>query len=116
MYYENHIFVCENVRPPGARVCCGAAGSKEVREYLKKRIKEVTAPGKRIRVNMSGCLDRCEEGPAVVCYPKGEWFRLRNLTEAEHWIQSYILNDNSEAVASLALPSLPRSLQGQETK
>ena len=28
----------------------------------------------KIRVNQSGCLDRCEEGPVCVVYPEGTWY------------------------------------------
>ena len=29
-----------------------------------------------VRVQKSGCLDYCENGPTCVVYPEGEWFRL----------------------------------------
>ena len=59
-FYEKHIFVCENVRNgENVRVSCGKHDSKKIREYLKQKIKEI-APERKIRVNMSGCLDRCE--------------------------------------------------------
>ena len=30
----------------------------------------------RVRVNTSGCLDRCELGPTVVIYPEGVWYSV----------------------------------------
>jgi (2Fe-2S) ferredoxin len=29
-----------------------------------------------MRSNKSGCLHRCSEGPAVVIYPEGVWYRV----------------------------------------
>jgi (2Fe-2S) ferredoxin len=29
-----------------------------------------------VRVQKSGCLDKCESGPTCVVYPQGEWFCL----------------------------------------
>lgn len=29
-----------------------------------------------VRINKSGCLGKCEEGPACVVYPEGNWHRL----------------------------------------
>lgn len=29
-----------------------------------------------VRVQKSGCLDKCESGPTCVIYPQGEWFCL----------------------------------------
>jgi (2Fe-2S) ferredoxin len=29
---------------------------------------------KDIRANSAGCLDVCEEGPAIVIYPEGVWY------------------------------------------
>ena len=28
----------------------------------------------RVRANKSGCLDVCEQGPALVVYPSGYWY------------------------------------------
>ena len=57
--FEKHIFVCENVRPQNhPRGCCSEKGSVQLRDYLKKRIKELGI-NSDIRVNSSGCLDAC---------------------------------------------------------
>tara|TARA_B100000029_G_scaffold448278_1_gene470686 strand:- start:35 stop:259 length:225 start_codon:yes stop_codon:yes gene_type:complete len=29
-----------------------------------------------VRVNKSGCLDKCEKGPSCVVYPEGTWYSL----------------------------------------
>ncbi len=73
-YFDAHVFVCCNRRPDGhRRGSCAASGSEKLRDYMKARAKELGL--KRIRVNMAGCLDRCEFGPAMVIYPEGIWYR-----------------------------------------
>ena len=73
-FYEAHIFVCTNRRPDGhRRGSCAAQGSEALRDYMKARAKELAIPD--IRVNMAGCMERCEFGPAMVIYPEGVWYR-----------------------------------------
>jgi len=73
-FYDAHLFVCCNRRPDGhPRGSCAAKGSEKLKDYMKARAKELGL--KRVRVNMAGCLDRCEFGPAMVIYPEGVWYR-----------------------------------------
>lgn len=100
-FYEKHIFVCENIREgENARVSCGKHNSKKIREYLKQKIKEV-APNRKIRVNMSGCLDRCEQGPVQISYPEGEWFSLKTEKDVDLFIKSYIQDNSLLLIESL---------------
>lgn len=103
-YYEKHIFVCENSREPGKRVSCGWSNSKKIREMLKLRVREL-APEKKIRVQMSGCLDRCELGPVQVSYPEGIWFSIRTPEEIELFVNNYILNNDIKSIQNLLIES-----------
>jgi len=70
--YTHHLFVCTNVRPEGAkRTCCGSRNSKEILVAMKKHARTIGLEG---RVQSSGCLDFCEQGPSVAHYPDGGWF------------------------------------------
>ena len=101
-YYEKHIFVCENIREEGKRVSCGRAGSKKLKDYLKLKTKEL-CPDKNIRINMSGCLDRCEEGPVIVSYPEGIWFSLKNENDIDLFVKEYILENSENNIKNLML-------------
>ncbi len=102
-FYEKHIFVCENVREgENARVSCGKQNTKKIREYLKKKIKEV-APTKKIRVNMSGCLDRCELGPILVSYPAGSWFSLKTESDVDTFVKHYILENEPSSIEQIII-------------
>jgi len=70
-----HLFVCTNEREHGhSRGCCGTKGSLEIMTRLKRAARK--AGLKDVRVNKSGCLDKCERGPSCVVYPEGTWYSL----------------------------------------
>lgn len=91
-YYTRHIFFCTNVRPENAdRPSCGRCGSAEMRGFAKKRAKELGLTGKGgVRVNTSGCLDRCEEGPVAVVYPEGTWYTYVDEEDVEEIVTSHL--------------------------
>lgn len=106
MYFDKHVFVCENVRESG-RECCAHKGSVELRALLKSRAKEHlrnAGVNLKVRVNAAGCLDRCEEGPVVVVYPAGHWFRLQDAADVERFVAGYLEHGDPEAIADLRLP------------
>lgn len=90
--FDKHVFVCENQRPEGhPRGCCKDKGSSEIREQMKKRIKELGL-NSSIRINTSGCLDACEFGPSMVVYPEQIWYGGVKEEDIEEIIQSHIIN------------------------
>lgn len=107
MHFDHHIFVCNNVRTDGKRPSCGLRGGDEIRDYLKKRVKELSEregfQEQKMRVNKSGCLDRCEEGPVTVCYPQGKWFRLETKEDVDSFIENYLQNSRPEFLQDLEI-------------
>ena len=68
-------------------------GSAQIREYAKKKIKELGLSGQgKIRVNQAGCLDRCEEGPVCVIYPEGTWYTYVDESDIDEIIESHLVN------------------------
>lgn len=65
-----HFFICTNVKEKGGG--CGVQNSLEILEGLKTWARSQNF-GKKIRINKSGCLGRCEEGVVAVAYPSAEW-------------------------------------------
>ena len=63
------------------------AGRHQRRAIL--RAKELGLTG--VRINQSGCLDRCELGPTMVIYPEGVWYSYRSIAEAEEILQSHLI-------------------------
>ena len=46
----------------------------------------------KVRVNTSGCLDRCEQGPALVVYPEGVWYTYIDEDDVDEIIDSHLVN------------------------
>ena len=89
-YYQRHVFFCINQRDDG-RACCADRGSVKMQEYAKKRCKQLDllGPGK-VRVNKSGCLDRCDEGPVAVVYPEGVWYTYVDKEDIDEIVESHL--------------------------
>ncbi len=92
--YKKHVFVCQHTRNGKTdKKACGNAGSAEFRKKLKK---EVVAAGcnKEIRINASGCLGHCSQGPAMVIYPRGTWYGGVQPTDLNEILEKSIFNDS----------------------
>lgn len=92
-YYQQHVFFCTNDRGAASeRPSCNQCGSARLREYAKERIEELGKAGAGgIRINLSGCLDRCEEGPVCVVYPEGTWYTYVDEVDIDEIIDSHLL-------------------------
>ena len=102
LYFSTHLFVCTNRRPDGhERGSCAARGSEKLRDYMKARAKEMGLAG--VRVNTAGCLDRCEQGPCVVLYPEGVWYRVDSRAAVDAVLERH-LRDGGR-VAERMLPA-----------
>ncbi|MEA2783079.1 MAG: hypothetical protein QOK29_4623 [Rhodospirillaceae bacterium] len=89
-FYRAHVFCCTNERPEGhPRGCCKHKGSEELRDYMKARAKELGLA--RVRINSSGCLDRCELGPTMVIYPEGVWYNVRTREEVDEILNRHLV-------------------------
>lgn len=90
-FYTAHVFACTNRRPDGnPRGSCGQKGSENLRDYMKERARELGL--KKVRINASGCLDRCHLGPVVVIYPEGVWYNCRNRDDADEILETHLKN------------------------
>ncbi len=89
LFYEAHLFVCCNRRPDGhPRGSCAAKGSEKLRDYMKARAKEMRIPN--IRVNTAGCLERCEDGPCLVIYPEGVWYKIETTADVDAVLDRHV--------------------------
>ena len=89
-YYQAHVFACINERPQGhPRGCCKERGAVRLRTYMKARAKELGIPG--VRINQSGCLDRCELGPVMVIYPEGVWYRYDSPEDVDEILKTHLI-------------------------
>ena len=88
-YYRCHVFCCTNVRPEGhPRGSCTRRGGVPLRDYMKARAKELGLTD--VRINASGCLDRCENGPTMVIYPEGVWYRCTSRADIDEVLNTHV--------------------------
>ena len=101
-YFKHHVFFCTNQRKDGSQ-CCQDFGATEARAYLKQRCKEaeIHGPGK-VRINASGCLDRCHLGPVLVIYPQETWYTYVDQEDLDEIFERHLLEGN--VVNRLLLP------------
>ena len=90
-YYERHLFFCINERD-GERECCAGKNAVAMRDYAKAqaKVRGIHGPG-QVRINQSGCLDRCEEGPCVVVYPEGVWYTYIDESDIDEILEEHVI-------------------------
>lgn len=90
-YYQRHVFFCLNQREDNA-ACCACHRAVELQQYAKARIKKLGLNGEgKIRINKSGCLDRCDEGPCIVVYPEGVWYTYVDESDIDEIIDAHLV-------------------------
>lgn len=76
--------------------------------YVKDKIKAMGLKGPgQVRVNTSGCLERCEEGPCAVVYPDNVWYTYVDQHDLDEILESHL--KNGVPVARLRLPDEPKT-------
>ncbi len=101
-YFERHIFFCLNERKPGED-SCARTNAKEGFDRCKSQVKAagLAGPGK-VRVNKSGCLDRCAGGPVAVVYPEAVWYTFVDEADIDEIVESHL--QGGKVVERLLLP------------
>jgi (2Fe-2S) ferredoxin len=71
--FSHHVFVCTQAKPEGVTSCPGN-GAWPVVAALER---ELVAQGldNEAQVSTCGCLGLCDEGPILIVYPEGVWYR-----------------------------------------
>jgi (2Fe-2S) ferredoxin/SAM-dependent methyltransferase len=71
--FRFHFFVCTQPKPEGIP-SCPASGSFAVLDALDR---EIQAHGldNDVQLTTCGCMGLCDEGPVMVAYPAGVWYR-----------------------------------------
>ncbi|MGC8603097.1 MAG: (2Fe-2S) ferredoxin domain-containing protein [Desulfomonilaceae bacterium] len=69
---DYHIFVCASFRGTEAKGKCIKKGSLRLIPYLEE---ELADRGLNAMVSSTGCLKLCEDGPVMIIYPQGYWYR-----------------------------------------
>lgn len=91
-YYNKHIFICTNQKDNN-KPCCANHNAAAMVAYAKQKAAELgITKESKIRINGSGCMGRCSEGPVLVEYPSGVWYTYKNEQDIDNILQA-ILSD-----------------------
>jgi (2Fe-2S) ferredoxin len=71
--FRFHLFVCTQQKPEGVP-SCPASGSFAVLGALDREI-QARGLGHDVQLTTCGCMGLCDEGPVMVVYPAGVWYR-----------------------------------------
>ncbi len=71
--FRFHLFVCTQQKPEGV-ASCPASGSFAVLDALDRET-QARGLGHEVQLTTCGCMGLCDEGPVMVAYPAGVWYR-----------------------------------------
>ncbi len=90
LFYRKHVFCCVNKKEDKvASNCCYNKGSNELHKYMKQQCNNHGIND--VRINKSGCLGRCKDGPILVIYPDSIWFMPKSKNDIDQIIKEYLL-------------------------
>jgi (2Fe-2S) ferredoxin/predicted O-methyltransferase YrrM len=86
--FRYHVFVCAQTKPEGV-TSCSASGSKRILDVLNR---EVQSQGleNEVQVTTCGCLGLCDDGPIVIVYPDGVWYRRVTSADVSEMVSSHL--------------------------
>lgn len=95
--FEHHLMVCTGPR-------CHMRGSFGLLTPLKEEIARAGISSKCMVVS-TGCLYPCNNGPILIHYPKGDWYRLQSEKEVTQFVREVLVHQKPSV---LKLPFAPQ--------
>ncbi len=86
--FRYHIFVCTQQKPEGV-TSCAATGAFSLLDELGKALK-TEGMDDDVQVTTCGCMGLCDEGPVLVVYPEGVWYRKLQPGDMPEIVRSHL--------------------------
>ena len=86
--FQYHVFVCTQEKPENVK-SCSAACSGDVLAALHREM-EMQGVAGDVQVTTCGCLGLCDEGPVVIVYPDGIWYRGVKAPDVPEIVSSHL--------------------------
>ena len=86
--FSFHLFVCTQQKGEGAP-SCSAAGSASVLRALDRELQARGLAG-AAQISTCGCLGLCDEGPMMIVYPDGTWYRRVSPDDVPEIVESHL--------------------------
>jgi (2Fe-2S) ferredoxin/predicted O-methyltransferase YrrM len=86
--FRLHLFVCTQQKPEGVP-SCPASGAFAVLSAVER---EVISQGldNEVQLTTSGCMGLCDEGPVMVVYPEGVWYRKIKTSDVAEIVSGHL--------------------------
>ncbi len=90
---DTYVFMCCNVLEN--KSACGNARDRDMmlayfRQAILARQRDFQ-PGRRVKVNLSGCLAHCTKGPIVVIFPDNVWYRCQTTEDIDAIVDQHLV-------------------------
>ena len=86
--FRFHLFVCTQQKPEGVP-SCPASGSFAVLEALDREI-QARGLSHDAQLTTCGCMGLCDEGPVMVVYPAGVWYRRVQASDVSEIVGTHL--------------------------
>lgn len=84
----HHIFVCTQEKPEGVP-CCPANGAWGILGALDRELRSQGLDDD-VQVSTCGCLGLCDDGPIMIVYPEGVWYRKVKVDDVTEIVCSHL--------------------------
>ena len=86
--FRHHVFVCTQQKPEGV-TCCPASGSMSILGALHGELGK-QGLSNDVQVSTCGCLGLCDDGPIMIVYPEGVWYRKLTPADVPEIVASHL--------------------------
>jgi len=80
--YQRHLIACDGDD------CCKDGGGSELLKSAKKMLGKAS---KDVKCSKVSCLGQCKEGPVLLVYPDGVWYRCEDEKALKRIVEKHLI-------------------------